>query len=67
MKTIPINKAPYTAALYLRKCEERRNNRACRRINLFERIYRGTLLVFLALAFTFCGIALIQIALILSK
>lgn len=67
MKTIPINSAPFTAALYLRKCEEKKNSMACRRIDLFERIYRGAWLGFAGCGLLLCGVAFIQIGLLLSK
>lgn len=67
MKTIPRNEAPLTAALYLRRCEEKRNSKTSRRIDAFERIYRGALLAIAGLATLFTGVALIQISIILSK
>lgn len=67
MKTLFINTAPYTAALYLRKCEEKRNFKACKRIDLFERVYRASLVSVAYVGIIVSGIAILEIAFILAK
>lgn len=67
MKTFPLNKAPYSAALYLRKCEEKKNSAACRRIDFFERAYRSACLAVAAVASVTCLVAVLEIAFILTK
>ena len=63
MKTFPLNKAPYSAALYLRKCEEKKTNR----IAIFERAYRVACLAVAGIAaVAACG-AVLEIAFILAK
>ena len=64
MKTLPINSAPYTAELYLRKCKERKNSK---RINLFEKLYQGACIAVAICAICFIGVSLIHITIILSK
>ena len=63
MKTFPLNKVPYSAALYLRKCEEKKTNK----ITIFERVYRGAYLTVAGIAaVAACG-AVLEIAFILAK
>ena len=63
MKTFPLNKAPYSAALYLRKCEEKKTNK----IAIFERVYRAACLTVAGIAaVAACG-AVLEIAFILAK
>lgn len=63
MKTFPLNKVPYSAALYLRKCEEKKTNK----LAIFERAYRVACLAVAGLASVACLVAVLEIAFILTK
>lgn len=63
MKTFPLNKAPYSAALYLRKCEEKKINK----IAIFERVYHSACLAVAFVASVACLVAALNILTILVK
>lgn len=67
MKTLQLHSAPLTAALYLRRCEEKRNSQACRRIDMRESLFRGACLSIAGLASASVLVAMVNLAMILSK
>lgn len=63
MKVLTLNKAPYSAALYLRKCEEKKSNK----LAIFERAYHSACLAVAGVASVACLVAAVNILLVLIK